>query len=121
MSDFAPLMLTPSETKSCVVSVSMNSVSTRTKGLSDAYLDKFRTEAFTVDVKKIDKKMPDSYSAKLTLTCAGSSNLIVKIGSETIVNTSDGSERKIYFPIQLDNEHFWGKDNTYGWWIKEEE
>ena len=121
MSDFAPLMLTPSETKSCVVSVSMNSVSTRTKGLSDAYLDKFRTEGFTVDVKKIDKKMPDSYSAKLTLTCAGSSNLIVKIGSETIVNTSDGSERKIYFPIQLDDEHFWGKDNSYGWWIKEDE
>jgi hypothetical protein len=119
MSDFAPLMLTPAETKACIVAVSINSVSTRTLGLSDPYLDKFRTENFTVDVTKTDKKMPASYSAKLTVTCTGASNLVVKIGSDTIVNTSNTDERRRYFPIQLGDEHFWGKDSTYGWWILE--
>ena len=121
MSEFAPLMLTPSDTKSCVVAVTINSVSTRTQGLSDAYLDKFRTENFTIDVTKTDKKMPASYSAKLSVTCTGASNLVVKNGSETIVNTSNTDERRRYFPIQLSDEHFWGKDSTYGWWIQEGE
>lgn len=119
MSEFAPLMLIPTGLKSCIVSITMNSINTRTQGLDDAYLDKFRSEGFSVTVKKLLDEMPDSYSKQLTMTCTGSSNLVVKNGSTTIVNTNDTEVRRIYFPIQLSDEHFWGKDPTYGWWIQE--
>ena len=119
MSEFAPLMLLPTGIKSCILSITMDNINTRTQGLSDSYLDKFRSEGFEVTVKKLLGEMPDSYSRKLSMTCTGASNLIIKQGSATIVNTNDTTVRRIYFPIQLSDEHFWGKDSTYGWWIVE--
>ena len=116
MSSFAPNMLNPGNTKTSVVKISMTSVSTRTKGLSDPYLDKFRTENFTVTVSKTDDKMPPSYNKNLTMTCTGKDNLTIKIGNDTIVQTNDHATRCIYFPIQLDEDKWWFKDSTYGWW-----
>lgn len=122
MTDFAPLMLTPGGTSSCIVSVSFENVNTRTQGLSDAYLDKFRSENFKVTVKKIDTNMPDSYKGELTMTCTGTSNLVVKVDNESVVNISNAEERKRYFPIKFGSEeYFWGKEPVYGWWIEEPE
>ena len=118
MTDYAPYQLMPSGEKACVVKISMNNISTRTKGLSNMYLDKFRSEDFTLSVTKTDPKMPDSYSATFTMSCTGSSNLLIKNGSDTIVNTSSSDERKCYFPIQMDDSRYWLNDPTYGWWPK---
>ena len=118
LKNFAPLQLTPAGTYSCIVAISMTDVSTRTRGLADAYLDKFRTENFTVTVSKNDTKMPASYSGTFTMSCTWSDNLLVKIGSTEIVNTSNTDVRRVYFPIQLGDEHFWGKSVNYGWWTE---
>lgn len=120
MSGFAPNMLNPGGTKTCVVKITMSSVSTRTRGLDDAYLDKFRTEGFTVSVLPIDDNMPSSYKKDLIMTCTGKDNLIIKIGTETIVQASNETNRRIYFPIQLhDESNWWFKNTTYGWWPNE--
>ena len=120
MSGFAPNMLNPGGTKTCVVKITMSSVSTRTRGLDDAYLDKFRTEGFTVSVLPIDDNMPSSYKKDLIMTCTGKDNLIIKIGTETIVQASNETNRRIYFPIQLhDESNWWFKNSTYGWWPNE--
>ena len=126
MLEFAPLQLTPTGTKSCVVKISITNVSTRTQGGIDAYLDKFRSEAFPVTVTPVDSDMPSSYSAVLTMTCKESGHLLIKIDTTTIVDTENTNAninkydlRKLYFPIQLaDNEHFWGKTKNYGFWTE---
>ena len=117
MKDFAPPMLTPGGNTACAVKITMSSVNIRTKGLSDPYLDKFRTEGFTVTVTKIDDDMPDSYSGTLKMTCTGGSNLKIEMNSSTIVNVSTTDERRVYLPMQIyDDGHCWLKDKTYGWW-----
>ena len=117
MKDFAPPMLTPGGNTACSVKITMSSVNIRTKGLSDPYLDKFRTEGFTVTVTKIDDDMPDSYSGTLKMTCTGGSNLKIEMNSSTIVNVSTTDERRVYLPMQIyDDGHCWLKDKTYGWW-----
>ena len=118
LTNFAPLQLTPTGTYSCIVAISMTNVSTRTKGGLDPYLDKFRSENFTVTVTKKDSKMPASYAGSFTMSCTGPNNLLVKIGTTEIVNTSNTDVRRLYFPIQLGDEHFWGKYAQYGWWTE---
>ena len=121
MTDFAPLMLTPAGTTAHAVKITMNNVNTRTKGLSDPYLDKFRTEGFSVTVSKTDEDMPASYSRVLKMTCTSGSNLKIEINSSAVVNISTTDERRVYFPIQLqDDGHYWLKDTTYGWWVNEQ-
>ena len=116
MTNFAYLQLTPAGKDASTVAVTMSKVSTRTQGLSDRYLDKFRSEGFTVTVHGVDPNMPSSYSADLIMTCTGKSKLLIKIGSSTIVDTSSTDIRRVYFPIQMDEDHYWLKDSTYGWW-----
>ena len=118
LTKFAPLQLTPTETYSCIIAITMNEVSTRTQGLADRYLDKFRDENFTVTVTKTDSSMPASYAGSFTMSCTGPNNLLVKIGTTEIVNTSNTDVRRLYFPIQLGDEHFWGKNAQYGWWTE---
>ena len=117
MSDFAPEMLTPGGEYTCGVKISLGPVSIRIHGLSDWYLDQFRTEGFTVKVSQTDNNMPQSYNKNLIVTCTSNKNLTVKIGNETIVQTNDANIRRTYFPIQLYNESDWYfKNSTYGWW-----
>ncbi len=116
MTDFSPLQLTPAGKDTATVAVTMSKVSTRTLGLSNRYLDKFRSEGFTVNVHGVDQNMPSSYSADLTMSCTGKSNLIIQIGSNSIVDTNSTDIRRVYFPIQMDESHYWLKDSNYGWW-----
>ena len=69
-----------------------------------------------MNVHSVDSNMPSSYSAELTMTCTGNSNLKIKIGNNSIVDTSSTDIRRVYFPIQIDEDHYWLKDSTYGWW-----
>lgn len=118
MTNFAPKQITPAGSgfKASVVAITMSNVSTRTQGLGDPYLDKFRSEGFTVNVYGVDSSMPASYTADLTMTCTGKSNLVIKIGSTSIVDASSADIRRVYFPIQISEDHCWLKDSTYGWW-----
>ncbi|MBR5033367.1 MAG: fibronectin type III domain-containing protein [Treponema sp.] len=118
MNNFAPNMLNPSGKKTCVVKISFGPVSTRTKGGTDRYLDKFRTENFIINVSGIDNQMPASYNKDLIVTCTGKNNLTVKIGNTTIIDTSNHDTRCVYFPIQLDEDYWWFKDTSKGWWTE---
>ena len=119
MSSFAPNQLNPGGTKTCVVKISMSGVSTRTQGLSDPYLDKFRTENFTVTVEKIDSQMPDTYSGTLTMSCTDDKTLTVKIGTTTVAGTSNVTARSIYFPMQIAEDNKWYFLNVNsGWWVE---
>jgi len=116
MTNYAPEQLTPSGYSSTMLKISMSNVSTRTKGLSDPYLDKFRTEDFSVSVSSADSNLPLDYSAELTMTCTGSENLTIKKDGTTIINTTSSDVRRYYFPIQIDDNHCWLKSSDYGWW-----
>ena len=116
MTNYAPSQLTPSGIFSTWLKISMSNVSTRTAGLSDPYLDKFRTENFTVTVGTADTKIPVNYSTTLTMSCTGSDNLVVKMNNKTIINVSNSDTRKFYFPIQINDSHCWLNSTTYGWW-----
>ena len=116
MTNYAPSMLVPAGYYNTLFKITMNNVNTRTKGLSDCYLDKFRTENFTVTVGKDNSEIPFDYSTEFTMTCTGSDNLTVKIGSTTIASCSTADQRRRWFPIQIDDDHSWIKSSTYGWW-----
>ena len=118
MTNYAPTQLTPAGVSSVMLGISMTNVSTRTKGLSDCYLDKFRTENFTVGVAPVDSELKklSSYTNEFTMTCTGSGNLTVKINGSSIVSATSADVRRTWFPIQIDDAHCWLKDSSYGWW-----
>lgn len=119
MTSYSPNMLTPSLNYASIFAVSMSGVSTRTQGLSDAYLDKFRTENFEIKVNVSDSDISklESYNGTITVTCTGSSNLTVKIGNDVVIETTDSEIRKQWFPIQIGRDgHSWIKSAEYGWW-----
>ena len=118
MTNYAPTQLTPAGVSSVMLGISMTNVSTRTKGLSDCYLDKFRTENFTVGVAPVDSELKklSSYTNEFTMTCTGSGNLTVKINGSSIVSATSADVRRTWFPIQIDDNHCWLKDSSYGWW-----
>lgn len=118
MTNYAPTQLTPAGVSSVMLGISMTNVSTRTKGLSDCYLDKFRTENFTVSVVPVDLNLQklSSYTNEFTMTCTGSANLTVKINGSSIVSATSADVRRTWFPIQIDDNHCWLKDSSYGWW-----
>ncbi len=118
MSNYAPSQLLPTGDYVSLISVSMSNVSTRTDGLSDSYLNKFRTEGFKVTVNNVVSELSKlkSYSGELTVTCTSSSELkIIKDGT-TLVDTNDSSVRRKWFPIQISDDHCWIKSTDYGWW-----
>lgn len=121
LSDYTEKMLTPSGVYTTFISVSMSKVSTRTKGASDAYLDKFRTEGFTVTIKDLDStgKSP-GYGADIEVTCTGDSNLKVVKGGTTIIDVNKNKDtRRRWFPIQIgDDNNYWFKSVEYGWWLE---
>lgn len=124
MTNYAPSQLMPTEVSSTEVSsvmlgISMTDVSTRTQGGADGYLDKFRTENFTVSVAPpVDSELQKlgSYTKEFTMTCTGSANLTVKINGSAIVNATTSDVRRTWFPIQISDDHCWLKDSSYGWW-----
>ena len=118
MSDFAPLQLTPGGNKSCVVAITMSDVSTRTKSLTDTCLDKFRTENFELKVTKAYSELPDSYSGTFIMKCTGSDNLVIQSGSTVIINAANSDARRCYFPIRMNDDHYWLKTQKYGWWTE---
>ncbi len=119
MSNFAYQQLNPGGTYTSVVKLSMSNVYFRLRGLSDSYVDLFRTENFTINVRPVDSKMPSSYSADLTMKCTGQNNLTVTNGSFT-VSASSINERRKYLPLQMDDDgHYWLKDTGLGWWPAE--
>lgn len=118
MTNYAPTQLTPAGVSSVMLGISMANVSTRTKGWADCYLDKFRTENFTVGVAPVDSELQklSSYTNEFTMTCTGSGNLTVKINGSSIINATNADVRRSWFPIQIDDAHCWLKDSSYGWW-----
>ena len=124
MTNYAPSQLMPTEVSSTEVSsvmlgISMTDVSTRTQGGADGYLDKFRTENFTVSVAppvESELQKLGSYTNEFTMTCTGSANLTVKINGSAIVNATTSDVRRTWFPIQISDDHCWLKDSSYGWW-----
>ena len=121
MNKYAPEQLLPTGDTETLFCISMTNVSTRTDGLADSYLNKFRTEGFTVTVNNVVSELSgmDSYSGTLTVTCTDSSTLkIIKDGT-TMVDTTDKEVRRKWFPIQISDDHCWIKSTTYGWWPAE--
>lgn len=118
MINYAPSQLTPAGVSSVMLGISMTDVSTRTQGGADVYLDKFRTENFTVSVAPVDSELQklSSYTNEFTMTCTGSDNLTVKINGSAIVNATTSDVRRTWFPIQISDDHCWLKDSSYGWW-----
>lgn len=118
MTNYAPSQLTPAGVSSVMLGISMKDVSTRTQGLDDGYLDKFRTENFTVSVAPVESELQklSSYTNEFTMTCTGSDNLTVKINGSAIVNATTSDVRRTWFPIQISDDHCWLKDSSYGWW-----
>lgn len=117
LEDFSAKMLTPFETYETFTSVSMKDVSTRTRGLSDSYLDKFRTENFSVSVKNADPLILLSYNATFTVTCNSDSSLLIKKDGTNIISTDDKYTRRKWFPIQIDSDsNYWLKSSADGWW-----
>ena len=118
MINYAPSQLTPAGVSSVMLGISMTNVSTRTQGGADVYLDKFRTENFTVSVAPVDSELQklSSYTNEFTMTCTGSDNLTVKINGSAIVNATTSDVRRTWFPIQISDDHCWLKDSSYGWW-----
>lgn len=123
MDNFAPLQKNPAGKETSVVSVSMSNITIKIQGTWDYYIFKFDDENFTVSVKAVnddssERKLPSSYTKDMTMKCTGSNNLKIVINNQTIVDTSDETIRKIYFPIQLHkaDSHYWLVDSTYGWW-----
>ncbi len=121
MTNYTENMLTPSGNYATFITVSMSNVSTRTKGLSDAWLDKFRTEKFSVTVSNVDSNSKVDYSTVLTVTCTSDSALTVIKDSKTIISATDKDTRRQWFPIQIgSDDNYWFKNSTYGWWPSEE-
>ena len=118
MTNYAPSQLTPAGVSSVMLGISMKDVSTRTQGLDDGYLDKFRTENFTVSFAPVESELQklSSYTNEFTMTCTGSDNLTVKINGSAIVNATTSDVRRTWFPIQISDDHCWLKDSSYGWW-----
>lgn len=115
--EFSAKMLTPFGSYETFTSVSMSDVSTRTRGLSDSYLDKFRTQDFPVTVKNSDSLISLNYDATFTVTCEGSSSITIKKDGKTIISTTDPKIRKLWFPIQIDSDsNYWFKSSEFGWW-----
>lgn len=114
---YAPEQLLPVGGKTSLFALSMKDISIRVKGAADPYLDKFRTENFTVTVGCVVKELENlNYTATLTMTCTGSDNLCIKKGEVTIINATDTETRRKWFPAQINDNHCWIKDSTYGWW-----
>lgn len=115
--NFSAKMLTPFGKYETFTAVSMTDVSTRTRGLSDSYLDKFRTENFSVTVKNSDSLIYLGYDATFTVTCKGDSSLVIEKDGKEIISTSDKEIRRAWFPIQIDSDsNYWLKTSKYGWW-----
>ncbi len=114
---FSAKMLTPFGSYETFTAVSMTDVSTRTRGLFDCYLDKFRTQDFSVSVKNSDSLIPLNYDATFTVSCENSSSLTIKKDGKTIISKNDSEIRKTWFPIQIDSDsNYWLKSSEYGWW-----
>lgn len=117
MTNYTENMLTPSGNYATFITISMSDVSTRTKGLSDSYLDKFRTEKFAVTVSNVDSNSKVDYSTVLTVTCTSDSSLTVIKDDKTIISATDKDTRRQWFPIQIgSDDNYWFKNSTYGWW-----
>ena len=118
MTSYAPSQLMPDGNTSIMLALSMTDVSTRTLGAADRYLDKFRTENFHVTVAPVDSELQKlgSYTKEFTVTCTGSGNLTVKINGSPIVSATNADDRRTWFPIQIDDDHCWINDSSYGWW-----
>lgn len=115
--DFSAKMLTPFGNYETFTSVSMKDVSTRTRGLSDSYIDKFRTENFSVTVENADPLIPLKYNATFAITCESENSLIIKKDGINIISTKDKNVRREWFPIQMDSDsNYWLKSSAYGWW-----
>lgn len=121
MTNYTENMLTPSGNYATFITVSMSNVSTRTKGLADSWLDKFRDEKFNVTVSNVDSNSKVDYSTVLTITCTNDSSLTVIKDNKTIVSASDKDTRRKWFPIQIgSDDNYWFKNSTYGWWPSED-
>ena len=121
MTNYTENMLTPSGNYATFITVSMSNVSTRTKGLADSWLDKFRDEKFNVTVSNVDSNSKVDYSTVLTITCTNDSSLTVIKDNKTIVSASDKDTRRKWFPIQIgSDDNYWFKNSTYGWWPNED-
>ncbi|MGN0738172.1 hypothetical protein [Treponema porcinum] len=118
MTSYAPSQFTPAGTSSVMLGISMQNVSTKTKGLQDDWLISFITENFPVTVAPVDSELQklSSYTNEFTMTCTGSGNLTVKINGSSIINATNADVRRSWFPIQIDDNHCWLKDSSYGWW-----
>lgn len=118
MTKYAPSQFTPAGASSVMLGISMQNVSTKTKGLQDDWLISFITENFPVTVAPVDSELQKlgSYTKEFTMTCTGSANLTVKINGSAIVNATTSDVRRTWFPIQISDDHCWLKDSSYGWW-----
>lgn len=117
--NFAPLQLNPGNTSTNVISISTTSAITFwIKGLSDHYVYLFnKSKSFDITVNHVDEEMPESYSAKLTVTCTSQGNLTIEIGGTTIINTTSVDERKKYLPLLMAGDGtYWLIDSSLGWW-----
>lgn len=114
--DFSAKMLNPYGTYTAFTKVSMSDVSTRTQGLYDSYLDKFKTTDFEINVANADSSIPLDYSATLKVTCESNSSLKITKRDTTLVDTTDADTRKKWFPIQISDTSYHFKSTDYGWW-----
>ena len=119
LANYGPGMLTPGGSYSSMIAVTMTNVNTRTKGLSDPYFDKFRTEGFSVSFEAANTDIPTTlnYKGSFTMTCTSPSYLKVTIGSNTYEAKNTADRRKL-LPMQIsdDDGQCWIKDVGYGWW-----
>ncbi len=113
MTNFTPLQQTPGKVSSSVLKISVPIAKFRIKGTADPYIFEFE-ETFTVNTFKADPKMPDSYEKTFTVNCPNKNTLEVKINGKSI--DSEALNRRIYFPLQIDEDKWWFKESSYGWW-----
>lgn len=115
--DFSAKMLTPFGNYETFTSVSMKDVSTRTRSLANSYIDKFRTENFSVTVENADPLIPLKYNATFAITCESENSLIIKKDGINIISTKDKNVRREWFPIQMASDsNYWLKSSACGWW-----
>ena len=123
MTEYAPLLKNPGNTRTNVVKVSFPDTSVKFKGAGNKYYFLKFNNSFTLTVAKTATEMPDSYSGELTITSDGTDSLLVKKNGSTIVDINNNESRRIYFPAQIssddskkDEKQCWIKNSSYGWW-----
>ena len=123
-SSYGPLFYTPSgDNVTSPVKISCSQNSCAIKGNADNYIYKFRN-THDISVETCDTDIPLDYSATLNFSCTDNSTLKVTITrdsvTETMVDTSDNSTRKKWFPMQIHSDTSYElKSTTYGWWPAE--